>query len=153
MRGGAFAEPSTEAPMTEAVGVKVGDRAEFEKVVTAEDIMDFARVTGDTNPLHTDAAYAAKTRFREPIAHGMLSAGYISAVLGTKLAPHCCAVYLSQSLRFLRPVKVGDTIKATAEVKAIEPEKRIFTLETDCFNQDGEVVVKGEAVILLDPVE
>ena len=139
--------------MTEAVGVKVGDRAEFEKTVTAEDIEAFARVSGDTNPLHTDASYAAKTRFKEPIAHGMLSAGYISAVLGTKLAPHCCAVYLSQSLRFLRPVKVGDTIKATAEVKAIEPEKRIFTLETDCFNQNGDVVVKGEAVVMLDPIE
>ena len=132
---------------------RVGDRAEFEKTVTADDIADFARVTGDTNPLHRDAAYAAKTRFKEPIAHGMLSAGYISAVLGTKLAPSCCAVYVSQSLRFLRPVKVGDTIKAVAEVKGIEPEKRLYTIETDCFNQNGEPVVKGEAVVLLDPVE
>ncbi len=132
---------------------RVGDRAEFEKTVTAEDIADFARVTGDTNPLHRDAAYAAKTRFKEPIAHGMLSAGYISAVLGTKLAPSCCAVYVSQSLRFLRPVKIGDTIKAVAEVKGIEPEKRLYTIETDCFNQRGEPVVKGEAVVLLDPVE
>ena len=133
--------------------VKVGDRAEFEKTVTAEDITDFARVTGDTNPLHFDAAYAAKTRFKEPIAHGMLSAGYISAVLGTKLAPSCCAVYVSQSLRFLRPVKIGDTIKAIAEVKGVEPEKRLYTIETDCFNQRGEPVVRGEAVVLLDPVE
>ena len=132
---------------------RVGDRAEFEKTVTADDIADFARVTGDTNPLHRDAAYAAKTRFKEPIAHGMLSAGYISAVLGTKLAPSCCAVYVSQSLRFLRPVKVGDTIKAVAEVKGIEPEKRLYTIETDCFNQNGEPVVKGEAVVLLDPIE
>ena len=132
---------------------RVGDRAEFEKTVTAEDISDFARVTGDTNPLHRDAEYAAKTRFKEPIAHGMLSAGYISAVLGTKLAPSCCAVYVSQSLRFLRPVKIGDTIKAVAEVKGIEPEKRLYTIETDCFNQRGEPVVKGEAVVLLDHVE
>ena len=132
---------------------RVGDRAEFEKTVTADDIADFARVTGDTNPLHRDPAYAAKTRFKEPIAHGMLSAGYISAVLGTKLAPSCCAVYVSQSLRFIRPVKVGDTIKAVAEVKGIEPEKRMYTIETDCFNQRGEPVVKGEAVVLLDPVE
>ena len=131
---------------------RVGDRAEFEKTVTADDIADFARVTGDTNPLHRDAAYAARTRFKEPIAHGMLSAGYISAVLGTKLAPSCCAVYVSQSLRFIRPVKVGDTIKAVAEVKGIEPEKRLYTIETDCFNQNGEPVVKGEAVVLLDPV-
>ena len=132
---------------------RVGDRAEFEKTVTAEDIEAFAQVTGDTNPLHRDAAYAARTRFKEPIAHGMLSAGYISAVLGTKLAPSCCAVYVSQSLRFLRPVKIGDTIKAVAEVKGIEPEKRLYTIETDCFNQRGEPVVKGEAVVLLDPVE
>ncbi|HET8944152.1 MAG TPA: MaoC family dehydratase [Dehalococcoidia bacterium] len=132
---------------------RVGDRAEFEKTVTAEDIEAFAQVTGDTNPLHRDAAYAARTRFKEPIAHGMLGAGYISAVLGTKLAPSCCAVYVSQSLRFLRPVKIGDTIRAVAQVKGIEPEKRMYTIETDCFNQNGEPVVKGEAVVLLDPVE
>ena len=138
--------------MADRQAVKVGDRAEFEKTVTAEDIATFARVTGDTNPLHTDAGYAAKTRFGECVAHGMLSAGFISAVLGTKLAPDCCAVYLSQSLRFLRPVKVGDTIKAVAEVKGIEPEKRTHTIETVCYNQNGEPVVRGEAVILLDPV-
>ena len=134
------------------LGVKVGDRAEFEKKVTPEDIEMFARASGDTNPLHRDPAYAAKTRFGECIAHGMLSAGFISAALGTKLAPHCCVVYLSQTLRFLRPVKIGDTVKAVAEVKGVEPEKRIMTLETNCFNQAGEPVVKGEAVVLLDPV-
>lgn len=138
--------------MTDVLGVKVGDRAEFEKQVTAEDIELFARVSGDTNPLHSDAVYAAKTRFGECIAHGMLSAGFISAALGTKLAPHCCVVYLSQSLRFLRPVKIGDTVKAIAEVKGVEPEKRIVTLQTDCYNQHGDAVVKGEAVVLLDPV-
>ncbi len=135
-----------------SLGVKVGDRAEFEKTVSVEDIARFAEVTGDTNPLHHDAAYAAKTRFGECIAHGMLSAGFISAALGTSLAPHCCVVHLSQTLRFLRPVKIGDTIKAVAEVKGIEPEKRMATIETDCFNQNGEAVVKGEAVVLLDPV-
>lgn len=134
------------------LGVKVGDRAEFEKLVTAEDIALFAQVTGDTNRLHMDSEYAAKTRFGERIAHGMLSAGFISAALGTKLAPNCCVVYLSQSLRFLRPVKIGDTVKAIAQVKGIEHEKRIVTIETDCFNQNGEAVVKGEAVVLLDPV-
>jgi 3-hydroxybutyryl-CoA dehydratase len=138
--------------MTDALPVKTGDRAEFERTVTAEDIETFAQVTGDTNPLHRDAGYAARTRFGECIAHGMLSAGYISAVLGTKLAPSCCAVYLSQTLRFLRPVKVGDTIKAVAEVKGIDPEKRQYTIETVCYNQGGDAVVKGEAVILLDPV-
>jgi len=135
------------------LGVKVGDRAEFEKAVTAEDIALFAQVSGDTNPLHRDAEYAAKTRFGECIAHGMLTAGFISAALGTKLAPHCCVVYLSQSLRFLRPVKIGDTIRAVAQVKGIEAEKRIVTVETDCFNQNGDAVVKGEAVVLLDLVD
>lgn len=139
--------------MNDVCGVRIGDHADFEKTVTAEDIQKFAEVTGDHNPLHTDADYAKKTRFGECIAHGMLSAGYISAALGTKLAPHACAVYLSQTLRFLRPVKVGDTIRATVEVKGIEPEKRTLTLETECFNQNNEAVVKGEAVILLDPVD
>ena len=134
------------------IGVKVGDWAEFEKTVTAEDVSLFAQVTGDTNPLHHDAGYAAKTRFGECIAHGMLSAGFISAALGTQLAPHCCVVYLSQNLRFLRPVKIGDTIKAIAYVKGIEHEKRQVTIETNCFNQKGDPVVKGEAVVLLDPV-
>ncbi len=140
--------------MSESVlGVKVGDRAEFEKTVTAADIEAFARVTGDTNPLHQDPEYARQTRFGECVAHGMLSAGFISAALGTKLAPHCCVVYLSQSLRFLRPVKIGDTIKAVAEVKGIEAEKRVLTIETDCYNQDGDPVVRGEAIVLLDPVD
>ena len=139
--------------MPEAVmGVKVGDRAEFEKMVTAEDVARFADCTGDMNPLHRDPDYAAKTRFGQCIAHGMLSAGFISAVLGTKLAPDCCVIYLSQSLRFLRPVKIGETIRAVAEVKGTDPQRRIVTVQTDCFNQDGEPVVKGEAVVLLDPL-
>ena len=132
--------------------VSVGDSAEYERQVSAEDVAAFARVSGDTNPLHSDADYAATTRFGEPFAHGMLSAGYISAAIGTKLAPECVAVYLSQSLRFLRPVKIGDTVKAVVEVKETETEKRIVTLETVCYNQDGEPVVKGEAVVLLDSV-
>jgi len=139
--------------MTEEVlGVKVGDQAEFEKMVTAEDVARFAAVTGDSNPLHRDPEYAARTRFGQCIAHGMLSAGFISAALGTKLAPECCVVYLSQSLRFLRPVKIGETVRAVAEVKGVDPQKRIVTVQTDCFNQDGEPVVKGEAVVLLDPL-
>ncbi len=139
--------------MVEAVlGVKVGDRAEFEKMVTAEDVARFAECTGDTNPLHRDPDYAARTRFGQCIAHGMLSAGFISAVLGTKLAPDCCVIYLSQSLRFLRPVKIGETIRAVAEVKGTDVQKRMVTVQTDCFNQNGEPVVKGEAVVLLDPL-
>lgn len=136
--------------MSDGLPVKVGDKAEYERTVTFEDIQDFARVSGDTNPLHRDEAYAAKTRFGERIAHGMLSAGYISAAIGTKLAPECVAVYLNQTLRFLRPVKIGDTVKAVAEVKETDEEKRRVTLETVCYNQDGDPLVKGEAVVLLD---
>ena len=139
--------------MAEVLGVKVGDVATYERTVTAEDIEKFAAVSGDTNPLHRDPEYAKKTRFGECIAHGMLSAGYISAVIGTRLAPHAFAVYLSQSIRFLRPVKIGDAIKAVAEVTDLNAEKSTLTLQTECYNQDGEAVVKGEAVILLDPVD
>ncbi len=138
--------------MADVCGVHVGDRAEFSKTVTSDDIQKFAEVSGDTNPLHSDPEYAKKTRFGECIAHGMLSAGYISAVLGSKLAPHACVIYLSQTLRFLRPVKVGDTVRAIAEVKGLDEEKRLLTLETECYNQDGEALIKGEAVVLLDSV-
>jgi 3-hydroxybutyryl-CoA dehydratase len=139
--------------MRDVLGVTVGHKAEFTKTVTADDIQKFAEVSGDTNPLHRDAAYAKKTRFGECIAHGMLSAGFISAVLGTKLAPNACVIYLNQTLRFLRPVKMGDTVTALAEVKSLDAEKRTLTLETNCYNQNGDPVVKGEAVVLLDAVE
>lgn len=139
--------------MTDVLGVTVGHKAEFSKTVTADDIQKFAEVSGDTNRLHRDPEYAKKTRFGEPIAHGMLSAGFISAALGVKLAPNACVIYLSQSMRFLRPVKVGDTVTAVAEVTSLDLDKRIATLETNCYNQAGEQVVKGEAVVLLDPVE
>lgn len=138
--------------MADVCGVHVGDRAEISKTVTADDIQKFTEVSGDTNPLHSDPEYAKKTRFGECIAHGMLSAAFISAVLGSKLAPHACAIYLSQTLRFLRPVKVGDTVRAIAEVKGLDEEKRLLTIETECYNQNGDALVKGEAVILLDPV-
>lgn len=136
----------------EVLGVKAGDVASYERTVTADDIQKFTEVSGDTNPLHRDAEYAKKTRFGEPIAHGMLGAGFISAVLGTKLAPNACVVYLSQSLRFLRPVKAGDTIRTVAEVTNVDAEKSIVTIDTQCFNQSGDAVIKGEAVVLLDPV-
>jgi len=131
--------------------VKVGDKATFTKTVTEEDVVAFARVTGDNQPLHTDDAYAARTRFKRRIAHGMLSAGFISAVLGTRLAPDAVVVYLSQTLRFRLPVAIGDTITAEAEVTALDAKKRIATIRTDCLNQSGEAVVKGEATVLLDP--
>jgi 3-hydroxybutyryl-CoA dehydratase len=132
--------------------LKVGHIASFTKTVTEDDIVAFARVTGDDQPLHLDDAFAARTRFKKRIAHGMLSAGYISAVLGTKLAPNNVVVYLSQQIRFRLPVAIGDTITAEADVTAIDPEKSIVTVRTDCVNQRGEAVVKGEATVLLDPL-
>ncbi|MBI1885912.1 MAG: MaoC family dehydratase [Chloroflexi bacterium] len=137
--------------VADVLGVKVGDRAEFRKTVTRDDIVRFAEVTGDANPLHLDEAYAGRTRFGRNVAHGILSAGFISAALGTKLAPNCCVIYLSQSLRFLRPVFIGDEVRAVVEAKGVDPQKRIVTVKTECYNQDGEPVVTGEAVVLLDP--
>src|SRR3990172_7645208 len=131
------------------LGVKVGDMATFTKTVSDEDVVAFARVTGDCQPLHLDDGFAAKTRFKKRIAHGMLSAGFISAALGTKLAPKNVVVYLSQQMRFRLPVGIGDTITAETEVMAIDAEKRIVTVRTDCVNEHGEAVVKGEATVLL----
>ena len=141
------------AEQDSVLGVKVGDTASFEKTVSEEDIVAFARATGDEQPLHLDDSYAAKTRFKRRVAHGMLSAGLISAALGTKLAPHATVVYLSQSLRFLRPVFPGDTVTAKLEVTSVDPERRFVTCSTECVNQDGESVLTGEARVLLDALE
>jgi 3-hydroxybutyryl-CoA dehydratase len=132
------------------LGVKVGDTASFEKTVSDEDIVAFARVTGDEQPLHLEDAFAGTTRFKRRIAHGMLSAGFISAALGTRLAPDAVVIYLSQSLRFLRPVYPGDTITANLEVTSVDAEKRFVTCSTECVNQSGETVLTGEATVLLD---
>ena len=137
-------------PEPSVLGVSVGDTATFEKSISEDDIVAFARATGDEQPLHLDDAYAAKTRFKRRIAHGMLSAGLISAALGTKLAPHATVVYLSQSLRFLKPVFPGETITAKLVVTSIDEERRFVTCSSDCVNQDGETVLTGEATVLLD---
>jgi 3-hydroxybutyryl-CoA dehydratase len=138
------------ADVRSVLGVKVGDSASFAKTVTEEDIVAFARATGDEQPLHLDDSYAAKSRFKKRVAHGMLSAGMISAALGTKLAPQATVIYLSQSLRFLRPVFPGDTVTATIEVIAVDPERSFVTCATECVNQDGTTVLTGEATVLLD---
>ena len=122
------------------------------KTVSADDIQKFIEVSGDTNPLHSDPEYARRTRFGECIAHGMLGAGFISAAVGT-LSSHACAIYLTQTLRFLRPISVGDTIRSVAEVKKIDPETRQATLNTVCYNQRDEPVVTGSALVLLEPLD
>ncbi len=128
---------------------KVGDTASLDKVITERDIELFGEVSLDTNPVHFDEAYAAKTRFGGRIAHGMISAGLISAVIGTQL-PGPGSIYLSQTLKFRAPVRIGDTLTATVTVSAARDDKPIVTLEAVCTTQGGEVVVKGEAVILVD---
>ncbi len=130
---------------------KIGDSASLSKTVTEADITTFALLTGDVNPVHLNDAYAAKTRFGKRVAHGVLSAGLISAVLGTEL-PGPGSVYLSQTLKFRAPVFVGDEVTATVTVTDKKEGKPIYTLATVCTKGDGTVVLDGEAVILYEPV-
>lgn len=126
-----------------------GQKASLTKRISEADVYAFAGITGDYNPLHVDAEFARGSRFGERIAHGILTAGLISAVLGMRL-PGPGGVYLSQSLKFLKPVRFGDTITATAEVASYRSDKRILTLRTSCTNQRGETVAEGESVLLVD---
>jgi len=131
-------------------GIEVGHTASFSRTVTAEEIQQFAQATGDTNPVHLDESYAAKTRFGHVIAHGMLSAGFVSAALGTQLAPHAVVIYLSQSLRFRAPVSAGETLTATVTATALNVERSQVTLDTVVTNQDGTQVLTGEALVMVE---
>jgi 3-hydroxybutyryl-CoA dehydratase len=124
----------------------VGDSAEFTKVFSEEDVFLFAGITGDRNPVHTSKEFAAKTRFKERIAHGLLTAGTISAAIGMKLPGPGC-LYLSQSLEFKAPVFLGDEITARVEIVEVISEKRL-RFRTRCFNQDKVLVIDGEAIIV-----
>ncbi|MBU6372906.1 MAG: MaoC family dehydratase [Alphaproteobacteria bacterium] len=126
--------------------LSVGMSAELSRKVEEADVKAFADVTGDDNPVHLDAAYAATTPFKERIAHGMLSAGYISALLGTRL-PGPGAIYVSQTLSFRRPVKLGATVDAKVEVTALDEAKGRVTLACTC-TVDGKTVAEGEAVVI-----
>ena len=126
---------------------KVGDSAEITKTIEQADIHAFADVTGDHNPVHIDEAFAQTTRFGRTIAHGMLSASLISAVLANKL-PGAGSVYLGQTLQFVAPVFPGDEITARVTVKEIREDKPIVKLETICVNQRNETVIRGEATVL-----
>jgi len=128
--------------------IAVGDSASFAKTVSESDIYTFAGVTGDLNPAHIDEEYARGTMFKGRIAHGMLGAGFISAVLGTRL-PGPGTIYLSQELRFKAPVRIGDTATATCKVTAKDDSKRRLTIETVVVNQDGKVIIDGAAVVML----
>ncbi len=130
---------------------KLGETARLTKTIVERDIATLAEITGDFNPVHINDAFAQRTRFQGLIAHGILSAGLISAVLGMKL-PGPGAIYLSQRLNYLYPTRVGDTLTAEVEVTKWSKEKNIIHLNTRCFNQDERNVVEGEAVLLVEPL-
>ncbi len=124
----------------------LGEAAEFSKTISESDIYLYAGITGDFNPAHINEAYASKTFFKTRIAHGMLPAGFISAVLGNQL-PGPGTIYIRQEMNFLSPVRIGDTIIARAQVIEILPEKNRVRLKTTCVNQDGTLVLEGEAIV------
>ncbi|WP_038046089.1 MaoC family dehydratase [Thermus caliditerrae] len=131
---------------------KVGDKASYTQTISEAHVALFVGAVGDTNPLHVDEAYAQGSRFGRRVAQGILVAGLISTVIGTKL-PGTGAIYLSQTLRFLKPTYLGDTVTATAVVKSIREREKgglVLTLETICENQRGERVIEGEAVVLYE---
>jgi acyl dehydratase len=125
----------------------IGDSAEITRTIEQADIDAFASVTGDHNPVHVDEEFAKTTRFGKRIAHGMLTASLISAVLANKL-PGAGSVYLGQTLKFVAPVFPGDEITARVTVKEIREDKPIVKLETICVNQRDEIVIRGEATVL-----
>ena len=126
--------------------IKVGDEASLTRTITEAHIVMYAGLTGDMNPVHMDAEDAAKSMFGERIAHGMLVAGLISAVLGTQL-PGPNSLYLGQDLKFTAPVKIGDTVRVTVSVTEKRDDKRIIKLRTTAANQRGETVIDGTAVV------
>lgn len=126
--------------------LKIGETAEFTKTVSESDIYLYAGVTGDLNPAHINETYAGKTHFRTRIAHGMLTAGFVSAVVGNKL-PGYGTIYIKQELTFLAPVRIGDTITARVEVIEIISEKKLAKLKTTCINQEGTEVLDGKALV------
>ncbi len=124
----------------------INDHAEFAKTVSETDIYLYAGISGDFNPAHTNEEYAKNTFFKTRIAHGMLSAGFISTVIAMKL-PGPGTIYLDQTLKFLAPVRIGDTITARVRVSEILAEKNKVRLETTCTNQNGIKVIEGEAIV------
>ncbi len=127
--------------------IKIGQKAELKRTVTEEDIEKFADVSGDRNPIHLDEEFAKKTIFQGRIAHGMLSAAFISTVLASKL-PGPGSIYLKQELIFKKPIRIGDTIIITVEVIDKDDEKERITLRTTCTNQHNEMVVDGKALVM-----
>jgi 3-hydroxybutyryl-CoA dehydratase len=124
----------------------IGTEATLSRAITEDDILLFAAISGDYNPLHLDAEYAKRSLFGQRIAHGFLVGSLISAVLGNDL-PGPGSIYLGQTLRFLAPIHIGDTVTVIVKVVALREEKRIVTLRTECTNQHGTLVLSGEATV------
>ncbi|WP_096202591.1 MaoC family dehydratase [Bacillus sp. FJAT-45350] len=127
--------------------IHVGDTASFTRVITEQDIHDFATLTEDVNPIHIDEKFAKETMFKGRIAHGMLTAGFISTLIGT-LLPGKNVVYLTQNCKFTAPVRIGDTLKISGEIVEKRPEKKILSIQTDVYNQNNEKVIEGNAVVM-----
>ena len=128
--------------------IQVGDTAEYSRTISDTDVRAFATLTGDHNPVHLDEDYARDTRFGRRIAHGMLTVSIISSVIANKL-PGEGTIYLGQTLQFVAPVYLDDTVTARVTVLKIREDKPIATLETVCVNQRGETLIKGEATVLI----
>jgi 3-hydroxybutyryl-CoA dehydratase len=124
----------------------VGTRATRERTITDDDIVRFAEVSGDRNPVHLDEEYAAHSPFGQRIAHGFLVGSLISATIGMDL-PGPGSIYLGQTLKFVAPVHIGDTVTVSVEVIKVREDKRLITLRTDCTNQNGTLVITGEATV------
>jgi len=130
------------------MNLEIGSQFKATKQITDDVVRAFVELSGDSNPIHTDDEFAKKSRFGRRIAHGMISGALLSAVLGTEFGEKQ-VVYMSQTMRFVAPVFIGDTITATATVKNIREDKPIVTVETVVTKEDGTVVVSGEAVLLV----
>ncbi len=126
--------------------LEVGDSSEFSKTISEADVYLYAGISGDLNPAHINEVYAQGTFFKNRIAHGMLTAGFISAVIGMQL-PGPGTIYMGQSLEFLAPVRIGDTVTARVEVLEKIDDKKRVRLETTCINQDGTKLISGEALV------
>jgi 3-hydroxybutyryl-CoA dehydratase len=123
---------------------------EYTKTITDEDIQNFAKATGDYQPLHVDDEKAGQSRFKKRIAHGILTAGLISTVLGMKVAPNHVVIYMGQTLQFLAPVYVGDTLTASLRVISVNAPRGQYTFAASVKNQDGVEVVKGETRAMVE---
>ena len=126
--------------------LEVGDSSEFSKTISEADVYLYAGISGDLNPAHINEVYAQGTFFKNRIAHGMLTAGFISAVIGMQL-PGPGTIYMGQSLEFLAPVRIGDTVTARVEVLEKIDDKKRVRFETTCINQDGTKLISGEAMV------